>query len=180
MKKQELNYLSKKLFKEKILNERIKELEKNPDVVEYKKLIGIHNLKVKSEKDLLFDILRNYSLTSTNNIWIVINSFTDKFDHFEEDSFSYKKALDLFNQNADGRIYTNLESLDSRYVYFNNQEEIYNGDDFEYCNLILNPFDGKKEQNGFNEVRCEFVLNAINLGEEQAKEKLLRKYKRIK
>lgn len=180
MKKQELNYLSKKLFKEKILNERIKELEKNHDVIEYKKLIGIHNLKVKTEKEILADILKNYSLTSTNNIWIAVNSFVDEYDHFEEDYYSYKNIKDLFDKDVDGRIYTNLESLDSRYVYFNNQEEIYNVDDFEYCNLILNPFDGKKEHNGFHEVRCEFVLNAINLGEEQAKEKLLRKYKRIK
>ena len=180
MKTQELNYLSKKLFKEKILNERIRELEKRPDVVEYKKITGVQNFKVRSEKDVLSDILKNYSLTSTNNIWIAINSFVVKLDHFDEDCFSYKETKDLFDLQADGRVYVNLESLDSRYVYFNNQEEIYNVDDFEFCNLILNPFDGKKEHNGFNEVRCEFVLNAINFGEEQAKEKLLKKYKRIK
>lgn len=179
MKKEELDAIQVILLKEKIKRDRISCLQLNKDVEEYLNLVGIERQRKESLRDILLRILDGYKLTNTNNIWVLTSAFKRENDKYDEDCYTYLKDTFVLDNKADGRKYMNLENLDINIAFFNKKFNYDLVKDFEEKNVVINPRLTNEKLNGFLFARSDFVMDSINYGEERAKEKLLKKYKKI-
>lgn len=130
------------------------------------------NIYVKENYELLRKILEDYKVTNTNNIYVVTRAFHYKYG-FEVPFDSY--------YDIGSRVYTNIEDKSTVKAWIS--EQAYDKrtitSEFEKNNIVLNPYNTSKNNNGYENVRHEFFKNAIKYGQEKAKKLILSKYPRL-
>ncbi len=178
MKKEELLHLKEELKKEIAKRERIKELLQDSHVQELITLTSTNYSKfIKDDYELLLKILKDYKITNTNNIYVVTSAYYSEF--ILCDSLHHNVPID--SEKVEGKNYVNIESKQLTQAWIS--EQAYDGriktNEFERDNIVLNPYNTSDNNNGYEEVRREFLENAIKYGEEESKKLLLKKYPRL-
>ena len=178
MTREELLYLREELQKEVKKRERIKELLKEDNVQELLTLTSTnYNKFLKNDYELLLQILKDYKITNTNNIYVVTAAYYSEF--ILCDSLHHNVPID--SEKVEGKNYVNIESKQLTQAWI--KERVYDGrietSEFERNNIVLNPYNSSDNNNGYEEVRREFLENALKYGEEESKKLLLEKYPRL-
>ena len=108
--------------------------------------------------------------------------FTDYDINYQETTF-YTKEIDFDSKDAEYRIYLDIENGKTAIAYtkpeyFEWKNEILTTE-FEHDNIVLNPYNSNNKDNGYDEVRMNFFMNAIKYGQSKSKKLILEKYPRI-
>lgn len=185
MKKYELTKLKKQLMQEIQRRKRVNELLEEELIQEFIKLsdIEVQPLKDDDINGILFSILRNFTITETNGIYVCTGTFASDCDICYEETTWYSRLIDFDSKDAEYREYCDIE--DSRLITaYTKQDNLSRyahllASEFEKNNIVLNPYNSGKNRNGYEEVREEFFVNAIEKGQGKAKKLILDKYPRI-
>ena len=181
MKSEELLKLKKLVEREISRKKRIDELLKDDLVNEY--LIITNTEPRETGKvnmtEILNKVLSVCPVTSTNGIYVCTSAYSIDFDFKDFDYFTEEYKID--SEVADHRIYKDIESgeviqgdtPEKRFLYRPLMSE------FQKNNIVLNPYNTCKNNNGYSEVRMDYFKSALTYGEEKAKEFVLSKYKRL-
>ena len=183
MKRNELIILRELLMEEINKRKRINYLLEQDLIKEYLELANIKSkeLDTLNINKILNEILKDYKITKTNNIFVCTNSYYLDYDICYEDTNYYTREVSINSEYAERRIYKDIESgkiiraTKELNDYF--KRPLIN--DFEKDNIVLNPYNTCNKENGYNEVRLDFFKEAINKGQAKAKQKILKKYNRI-
>lgn len=177
----ELLTLKKLIENEKSKRKRINELLQSKDVLEFLKLKGI-KCDNSSENSILEDILKQFVITKTNDIYVYIKAYlTDSNMCYQETTY-YEKLVKLDNPNIEYKLYKNIENGIIRKAYVKKEFFGYPKvltTDFEKENIVLNPYNSIDNDNGYDEVRNVFFTESLINGQAKAKKLILNKYKRI-
>lgn len=165
---------------------RIKELlneEKCKELIELSK-IDINEFKEIDNLKILHDVLQNFKINGTNGIYVCTGTYITNCDICYEDTTWYTKKVPFNAEYAEYRCYNDIEN--NRMVIAYTKPEYFRSYDpeiitskFEQTNIVLNPHNSNENDNGFDEVRSEFFMNCINLGQAKSKKLILEKYKRM-
>lgn len=181
MNKSELIKLKKLVNLEISRRERIDELLNNEFVEEYLELTQIPKYENKSDfLEVLKDILKDFEVKETNNIFVCTYSSGIDYDICYEETNTYSKRLKINSDNADFKIYTDIES--GKKITAKKEENKYIDStikEFEKNNIVLNPYNSCDNSNGYEEVRLDFFNNCIKSGQNKSKNLILNKYPRI-
>lgn len=181
MDKNELIKLKKLVNLEISKRERIDELLNNEFVEEYLKLTQIPKYENKSDfLEVLKDILKDFEVTKTNNIYVCTKASGIEYDICYEETSTYSKNIKIDSKEADFKIYTDIES--KRKIIAKKEKNKYVDstiEEFEKNNIVLNPYNSCDNSNGYEEVRLDFFNNCIKSGQTKAKNLILNKYPRI-
>lgn len=162
---------------------KIEDLEKNPFVKEYLKL----REELESDKNHKythmerlndFDMLKlcynRVNITETNNIYVYAGTFEKS------------NECDIIHGNDEVRVdYNNRNALYSKYSNIELQEYNFNStmiipvskrEEFETNNIVIFPKNYLLDKT-FYDIQNKFFLDAIELGQEKAIEKLIKKYR---
>lgn len=187
MKTSELTKLRKlyKLEYERL--NKISELSKENKVNEFIKLtnIDIDKLIDIDDNKIIDNILKNINITNTNNIYVCTKQCSCTSDWCDPETNYYIVNVPFDSKYFEFRYYQNIETL--KYVIAYSKPEFidyriknaYLTSNFEDSHIVLNPYNTYENNNGFDEVRKEFLTNCINMSQEKAKKLILDKYKRI-
>lgn len=183
MEREELLYLKKRLQEEKEKRDKIRNLLQQDNIKELISLAEISpDLFVKEDYELLRQILKNFKITKTNGIYICVDAY---YYGLEEDI----NNSDLIFEKLDSRIYDKrlykdiengkeilgcTDNNDCQYYSNRVYDKIFNKE-----NIVLNPYNTRKDKNGYEKVRQEFFENAIKYGQTKSKKILLNKYPRL-
>lgn len=177
MKNEELQELKKRFLVEKNRIERIKELLNDDEVREYLIITKTKECEIPSDSfiDIINRILKEYSITESNGIYVCTGSFYD--NGFADDNYS--PCYNFLSSHIDLRVYRDIET-DHEYKAIN-QERSYLPTiaNFEKDKIILNPYNKTNNRNGYDEVRLEFFNNLFLYGNKISKKLILKKYPRL-
>lgn len=180
MLEKELIRLRNNLKYELDRRKKVEECLKNQKVKEFIKLINLGYIDTSlDELKALRYILKRFHISATNHIYICI--LTGKYD-FSEDVYNINQAkldTDFDDPQREFRYYKNIEDGSFETKIFNSKDFICTPTYFEKQNIVLNPTNSSVNENDYQKVREEFLINAINYGEETSKKLLLEKYPRI-
>lgn len=145
------------------------------NVDEYK---SIDNLKV------LIDVLNKIKITQTNDIYVCTGTFITDCDICYQDTTWYTRAVPFDADYAEYRCYSDIENNHTIRAYTKPEFlRSYNPQiitsEFESKHIVLNPYNSNENDNGFNEVKNEFFMNCIDVGQAKSKRLILKKYKRM-
>lgn len=181
MKKQELINLRKYLEEEIERRKRINELLNNTIIKEYISLTGS---KVEyqniNKNTIINEITKDIKYTDTNGIYVWTDAFAYSFDLTYEEYHEYLSSIDYDNPTIKFKRYMNIENY--RICSARIEKEHPNNiliSDFEKENIVLNPYNSSNNNNGFNEIRNDFLSYSLDYGQVKAKKLLLEKYSRI-
>ena len=144
------------------LKEKMSMLEQNSNVVKYLQFVEIYNrfikknqksLCIRSNEDLLIDVIVNNPITKTNNIYVDMGIF----------SLENGKLC---------RKYRNIELLSNQQDY----EVMVMKDEiklFENENIIINLPLKKRDDKNYLKIKEQFYIDSINEGQENAIKKIL-------
>ena len=162
---------------------RIEELQKSKDILEYLELTGIKKF-IDEEIDIreyaLKQILENFKIEETNGIYVCTHAYYTTYNITYEETSTYSVDTDIDSKHAAFKIYEDIESKKTMHatrektMYYQNTIE-----DFENENKVLNPSNSSKNLNGFQEVRYDFFDSCLRNGQKKGKEIILRKYSRL-
>ncbi len=186
MKKSELTKLRSQLLEETQRRKRVNELLENELIQEFLKLSNVNIRKLKDDDKLaiIHSILRNFTISETNGIYICTGTFYTDYDICYEDTNYYSRETDFDSKYAEYRTYCDIEDgktrrasiklddLERRYHELSTRE-------FEEKNIVLNPYNSSDKGNGYSEVRDKFFMTAIDQGQAKAKKLILREYPRM-
>lgn len=177
MKKSELIKLRTIYSKELERLTRIKKLlneEQCRELIELSK-IDVSEFREIDSLKILHDILQNFRPTETNGIYVCIGTYIDWLDY----DIASSRSVPFYDKDAEYRCYRDIENRG--YVKAYTSPSLYPlfTSTFEQENIVLNPYSSNKNDNGYDEVRDEFFMNCINLGQAKSKRLILEKYKRI-
>lgn len=185
MKKSELIKLKKELLKEIERRKKIEELLNKIDVQEFLSLTKINYYMIDSsdERTILSEILENFEVSESNGILVCTGTYAIiPTGYYEDDDYKTIHA-DFDSKYADFRIYTDIENGQKYKAYFDTSlleyRNCYNISQFEKDNIVLNPYNTYKDNNGYDEVRLEYFYNSVHFGQPKSKKILLEKYPRI-
>ena len=183
METKDLIRLRKLLNKDIKKINRIEELQKNKDILEYLELTGIKKF-IDEEIDIreysLRQILENFKIEQTNGIYVCTRAFYTTYNITYEETNTYSVDTDIDSKHATFKIYEDIESKKTipatreKSMYYQNTIE-----DFENENIVLNPCNTCKNANDFEEVRYEFFDRCLRNGQEKGKKLILEKYTRL-
>lgn len=150
---------SQKLFE---LKEKMRMLEQDSNVVKYLQFVEVYNrfikknqknLRVRSNEDLLIDVIVNNPITKTNNIYVDMGTF----------SLENGKVC---------RKYRNIELLSDQpeYEVMVAEEETKS---FEKENIIIKLPLKKRDDKNYLKIKEQFYIDSINEGQENAIKKIL-------
>lgn len=186
MKKSELTKLRTIYLQELERLTRIKELlseEKCKELIELSK-IDINEFKDIDRLKILQDVLQNFKITETNGIYVCTGTYITDCNICYEDTTWYEKAVPFNAEYAEYRYYNDIEN--NRMVIAYTKPEFFRSynpkiitSEFEQTNIVLNPYNLNENDNGFDEVRNEFFMNCINLGQAKSKKLIIEKYRRM-
>lgn len=153
------------------------------------KFIDLANIKVDkkdvNKEKLLNEVLNDIIIKNTDNIYICDAAYTLDCIIEQDDKIYYERKVDFGYKDIKYKDYINIESEVSTICYkdesileTSNIDKFLLINDFEKENIVLNPYN-ISGNNGFNEVRLEYFLNALEFGKTKAKSMLLKKYKRM-
>lgn len=183
MKQELLNLLKEELQSIKKENEehnkmikRIKELQKNPDVIEYLKLINLLDGDLKeiksSDKEIITSFYHHYlskiEKEDTNNIYVYLGTYKNN-DEIDVVHGSTDFRVNYNSKDANYRIYKNIE-----YPYVQSIP-ISMCDEFEKNHIVIKPKSYFKERE-YYEIQKDFFTHAIKTNQESAKKMILKKY----
>ena len=150
---------------------KIKNLEYNPLIKEYLKLINknINNEEINNEKDedIIKRIYKKYlfyiNKDETNKIFVYLGTYR----YF--DCYIKEQRVDYNYKRADYRIYCDIEQLNHLYL------PIINCYEFESNNIIIGTDTFFKERE-FSKIQLEFFIESVKTNQESAKNKILNNY----
>lgn len=184
MTRKELIDLRNQLECEKNRRLRVNELLESEDVIEFLKLKGIdeNKLDATNEWAILREILKNFTITSTNGIYVCTGTYcTDCYITYEDTNW-YTKEIDFDSKEREYRIYQDIEDGRIKKAYFETPRHgrpVALAMHFERDNIVLNPYNTNKGSNGYYEVREMFFTSAIKSGQSKAKKLVLSKFNRM-
>ncbi len=150
---------------------RVKELEKDDNVKEFLKRTGLkENLSYirKSDIDIIGGIKDSYiyknGKNNTNKIYFYYGTFVENKDGGIGYQVNYR------NKYAKTRLYYDIENMWPIQVGIEESKE------FEANNTIIGTHYGSRMD--VNYIQKEFLLEAVEHGQEVAKAKILKKYRR--
>lgn len=185
MKKYELVKLKKQLQQEISRRKRVNELLENELIQEFLKLTDVKMEAFEDEntREILFSILENFTITETNGIYVCTGTFFRDCDICYEETTYYSSAIDFDSKYAEYRIYCDIENGRRQTAYMKKEDfsrcSRLLATEFEESNIVLNPYNSEKKQNGYDEVREKFFMTAIEEGQGKAKKLILDQYPRI-
>ena len=184
MKKDELIKLKELVNDEVNRRKRVNELLKNELVKEYLELNKIRSSELDSNNinEIINNILSTYTITKTNGIYVCTSAYYIDYHVCYEETESYAKHVPINSSDAAYRIYTDIESGERKQAAKDSKNSFLIQTittDFEKENIVLNPYNTSKNNNGYREVRMDFFTNAINYGQTKSKKLLLEKYPRL-
>ena len=183
MKKSELIKLKKELLREIERRKKIEELLSKIDVQEFLSLTKIDYKMIKSsdEYTILREILDNFEVSESNGILVCTGTYIYDCDIYDRHYTS--RLIDFDSKYADFRVYTDIENGQKYKAYYDTSlleyRKCYNVSQFEKDNIVLNPHNTYKDNNGYDEVRLEYFYNSVHFGQPKSKKMLLEKYPRI-
>ncbi len=183
MKRNELIELRELVKKEIERRERINTLLESDLVREYIELtnIPIYELDSENIREILNDILKDYKITKTNGIYVCTSAYYMDCHISYEDTEYYTQDVNINSEYAEHKTYRDIES--GKVVRaIQKKEQNYARpliSVFENEEIVLNPYNTGKDLNGYYEVRMDFMEEAINKGQAQAKRLVLSKYKKM-
>lgn len=186
MKEEILRQMKDRLKQEKVRNEthnlkvkKIKELEQDPRVKEYLKLIEMNPSSLKlidcSDEEIINSIYRKYlpeiKENETNGIFVYIGTY--RYSH-ELDLIhgSTDDRVDYNDPKANYRIYFDIEQL------FSNTISITDCEQFEKEHIVIYPQTYLKEKE-YYKIQKQFFIKAVLTNQESAKKLILGKYSKI-
>ncbi len=155
---------------------RIKELQKDPNVIEYLKLINLVNNDLKqiktSDKEIILTYYHHYlhkiQKEDTNDIYVYLGTYKNN------------EEVDIIHGSSDFRV--NYNSSEADYRIYKNIEYPYGEriainmcDEFEKNHIVLKPKSYFKERE-YYEIQKDFFAHAIKTNQESAKKMILKKY----
>lgn len=157
---------------------KIEDLEKNPFVKEYLKLreeLESDNDHKYTHMERLndFDMLKlcynKVNITETNNIYV----YTGTFKNDINDSLDTR-----VNYDSENALYSKYSNIELQEYNFNSTMiiPISKREEFEKNNIVIFPKNYLLDKT-FYDIQNDFFLDAMELGQEKAIEKLLKKYK---
>ncbi len=183
MKKEDLVYLKEELQKEIEKRDEIEKLLQQDNVKELVCLAEVKpDLFLKDDYELLTKILEKFKIMETNRVYVCTDAFYYGFEKDEDSLNSPFSKLDI--SIYDKRLYQDIESgkqilgCTDRDDCFSFSNRVYD-EDFKNENIILNPYNTRKNKNGYEEVRRYFWENALKYGQSKSKKLLLAKYPRL-
>ncbi len=156
---------------------KIEDLEKNPFVKEYLKL----REELESDKDHKythmerlndFDMLKlcynRVNITETNNIYV----YTGTFKNDINDSLGTR-----VNYDSENALYSKYSNIELQEYNFNSTMiiPVSKREEFEKNNIVIFPKNYLLDKT-FYDIQNKFFLDAMELGQEKAIEKLIKKY----
>ena len=182
MKRNELIKLRELVEKEEQRRIRIEELLNNNYVLEYLRLLDIKpsDLDSNNINEIINYILKDFKITKTNELYVCTEAYYVDYDICYEDTNYYTQDVCIDSEYAEHRIYTDIESGESRQA--TKDKDIWGRpliSDFESNNIVLNPTNSNKNNNNYDEVRLDFMKTAIDKGQSKARKLILSKYNRL-
>lgn len=182
MKKEELITLQNSVRDEQKKRKRNNELIKNELVQEF---IKIHRLGIADEsldiESILKYVLKHFEIQETNHIYVLTKVYETRIEDYFE-NFEYECIVDFDSIHATHKEYKDIENCESVKAYIDPKNAKITGfysKDFEEKYIVLNPNNNKDNNNDYDKVRKEFLLNSLIEGQENAIKKLLKKYPRV-
>lgn len=180
MLESELNRLRDRHVAEIERRKKLADYLNDEKVKEFVKLMNIGYIDTSlDELKTLRYILREMHISPTNNIYVCI--LTGKYD-YSEDVYNVNQAkvdTDFNDPQREFRYYKNIEDGTIVTKIFNSEYDTCTPSFFENKNVVLNPTNSCINQNDYQVVREEFILNSMKYGQETSKKLLLEKYPRI-
>ena len=180
MKKNELIQLRELVEKERKRRIRINELLDSELVKEYLLNNNLEPVILDSDniREIINNILKEFTITSTNNIYVCVRAYQIDCDiNYQETTF-YTRNVEIDSKKADYKLYNNLESDEIVKASKEKFEDYPLINEFEENNIILNPYNTNENMNGYKEVKLDFFENSINYSQSKSKQLLLKKYTR--
>ena len=181
MKKYELLKLRELLNKEISRRKRIKELLECDLVKEYLSITNTPwvNLDINDIRGILSDILLNYKVTSTNNIYVATRAyFLDCTICYQETNY-FRSNVPINSLEAENKIYKDIESESIVVASSLTDSKMPLISTFESENIVLNPYNTSNNKNGYDDVRLDFFSSSAEQGQAKAKKLILEKYKKM-
>lgn len=183
MTRNELIKLRKLVNMEKERRQRINNLLRNNLVKEYLKLTDTKVIDIDKDniKEILIEIIKKFQISETNKIYVCTQSYYVDCRCIYQDTDWYTRNVDINSKYAEHKTYKDIESGNSIYAV-NVKNDTYKRvfiDEFEKENIVLNPTNDYKNENGYNDVRLDFFKNLLNNSQEKSKQMVLKKYPRI-
>lgn len=158
--------------------------------------LNISSLQLDDKWLILNGLLKDFKITESNGILVCTGSYlVDCSIGYEETNY-YKKEVSFDSLHIEYQIFKDIETNKMQKAYTDKyiEEEIQSENTLnEICNkrykrvselkkkyTILNPYNSSKNSNGFNEVKKDFFLAAIEKGQTKAKQLVLEKYPHLK
>lgn len=208
MKRQELVRLKRELQQEMERRERINELLKNELIIEFMKLnrLDIQEIQVDNVWLILEEILKDFSITESNGILVCLGNYRHSCRvcyqeyEYEEATLSFDSEYTEYQRFRDietGKVYKTYldkyirKEFDEYPEYYKEKYQSYEN----FCHerygryltselkekyILLNPYNSSARENGFDEVRKDFFMEAIVSGQPKAKQLVLNKYAKMK
>lgn len=183
MKRNELIQLRELVDDEIKRRKRIKELLGNELVMEYLEITKTNpvDLDINNISEIISKILSSFTITKTNDIYVCTSAWYTDYRICYEDTEYYSQYVAIDSEYAECKIYTDIESSKS-ITAVKEEKERYGRpliSTFETDNIVLNPHNISKNQNGYEEVKFDFFETALKDGQAKAKKLVLSKYPRI-
>ena len=185
MKRNELIELRELVSNEIKRRERIKDLLKNNLIQEYLRITNtkFEELDDSNIKEILEHILPTFTITKTNGIYVCTSAYYIDCDICYEDTNYYTRSVDINSNQAEFRLYSDIENGKIiKATRRNEAKRIHNYplfNEIESNNIVLNPYNTRENNNGYDEVKYNFFEKAFNDGQAKAKKLVLSKYPRI-
>lgn len=207
MKRAELIKIKRLLQQEVIRRERINELLENNLIKEFMLLnnLNIKELCTTDIWSILDELLEQFQIEESNGILVCIGNYMVDCDITYQDTYHYTRSVPfnslctqyqtfrdietckLYTGYVDRYIETMLEQENSYYPKIQKTPSEFCRSRYGKClvselkekYILLNPYNTKENENGFNEVRKVFFETTIENGQTKAKQLVLSKYSRM-
>lgn len=184
MKREELVKLKRAYLQEIERRKRINKLLDNKDVNELIELLNIEieNDRVSLEElSILREILKDKKIISTNSIYVCISTKRVECDVCYQDTTFREINVSFDSPYREIRLYKDIENGHTSVAHFSNEEahDFNTVEYFEKNNIVLNPHNSSENNNDYQLVREDYILNSIKFGQPKSKKLLLEKYPRI-
>lgn len=204
MNRTELMNLKKILKQETDRRNRVNELLKNKLIQEFISLnnLNINELQSNDKWPILEEILKEFKITESNEILVCIGCYLVACDICYQETNYYTEEVLFDNPYIEYQKFKDIETnmvhtayfdkyiqrrLEDEKIYYFNTEMTAS----EFCHTrygkylvselkekytVLNPYNSSKNSNGFNEVKKDYFITAIEKGQPKAKQLVLNKY----
>ena len=161
----------KELIRKDLVKEYLDKTNTNPEVLDEN---NIH--------EIIDKVLSTFTITKTNGIYVCTSAYYLECNICYEETSYDTVDVDIDSKYAEYKLYTDIENGKTEYAVRKPENGSYYKNlitDFEKDNIILNPYNSRRNKNGLDEVRYDFFETAISEGQAKSKRKILSKYPRL-